>query len=189
MSATRPLSSKKFDDTVQFTWYPSLSRRYNAITKTLFLQIFGYAAFIRQKVRWHSTIYMISIPMEEPFQPYSDSLHSYTWPYGGTISTIVGFFTILYLAPLEEPFQPCYANRLIGLLARSLASECNWSFVRTTCPSLPSICNSCPSCSLCSRIEWSGAYCFCSVYLSVCMSVHLLVCLLSTLTLAITKQP
>ena len=33
----------------------------NKITKTLFLQIFGHAAFIKQKVRWHSTIYMISI--------------------------------------------------------------------------------------------------------------------------------
>ena len=35
--------------------------KYNKITQTLFLQIFGHAAFIKQKVRWHSTIYMISI--------------------------------------------------------------------------------------------------------------------------------
>ena len=30
------------------------------ITKTLFFQMFGHAAFIKQKVRWHSTSYMIS---------------------------------------------------------------------------------------------------------------------------------
>ena len=34
---------------------------HNKITQTLFLQIFGHAAFIKQKVRWHSTVYMISI--------------------------------------------------------------------------------------------------------------------------------
>ena len=31
------------------------------ITQTIFWQIFGHAAFIKQNVRWHSTIYMISI--------------------------------------------------------------------------------------------------------------------------------
>ena len=35
--------------------------QYNKISKTLFLQIFGHATFITQKVRWHSTSYMISI--------------------------------------------------------------------------------------------------------------------------------
>ena len=38
---------------------------------------------------------------------------------------------------------------------------------------------------LCPRIEWSGAYCFCPVCLSVC----LFVCLLSTLTFTITFEP
>ena len=35
--------------------------RCNKITKTLFLQIFGHVAFIKQKVRWHCTSYMTSI--------------------------------------------------------------------------------------------------------------------------------
>ena len=42
---------------------------------------------------------------------------------------------------------------------------------------------------LCPRIEWSGAYCFCPLCLSVCLFVCLSVCLLSTLTFAITFEP
>ena len=41
--------------------------------------------------------------MEEPFQPYSDSLQVFVillyllLPYGGTISTIFGFFTVFVI--------------------------------------------------------------------------------------------
>ena len=40
-------------------WF--LHRDVEDITKSLFLQVLGNAAFIKQKVWWQSTIYMISI--------------------------------------------------------------------------------------------------------------------------------
>ena len=47
---------------------------YNKITKTLFLQIFGHMAFIKEKVGWHSTIYMISIFHLQRLQRVAENL-------------------------------------------------------------------------------------------------------------------
>ena len=57
-------------------------------------------------------------------------------------------------------------------------------FNLNTCPFILHILLEAISFYLCSRIEWSGAYCFWPVCLSVCLSV----CLLSTLTFAITFE-
>ena len=75
---------------------------YHKITKTLFLQIFGHAAFIKQKVRRHSTSCKFSAT--RPFKAawpkickksvFVFILLYLLLPYGGTFSTIFGLFTI-----------------------------------------------------------------------------------------------
>ena len=45
-------------------------KKLNRITKAFFLRIFGHADFIKQKVRWHGTIYTISIFHLQRLQRY-----------------------------------------------------------------------------------------------------------------------
>ena len=86
------------------------------IIKTLFLQNFDHAAFIKRTVRWHCTRYMITIFHSQRLQLVKDRYHvTYTVPSNclldkGCVAKILKevsflFYYICYL-PIEEKFQP-----------------------------------------------------------------------------------
>ena len=90
--------------------------QYNKITKTLFLQIFCHVAFIKQKVRWHSTNkYRYTHVPTDPYYPFCNWLWGndkiltqpvpldtscHKWPiFSCYLITRISAYKIMYFTP------------------------------------------------------------------------------------------